>query len=118
MQLCGTLAEIRERWTPDGSLAVIASLIITRPQLGAARATSESMQPIPLRASDEQARELVRQKGREIVVTGRLRRRYYRRREESHWGQVEVWVDECRPADKGEQDGVPESKITCGNRNV
>jgi len=89
--------DIRERWTPDGSLAVVASLRISRPNLGSARASNETIQPIPLRASDEQARELIRQEGKRIAVTGRLRRRYYMRREESYWGQVEVWVDECRP---------------------
>ncbi len=90
------LRDVRERWTPDGSQAAIASLMIPRPALGAARASHESEQPIPLRATGVAAREIARHEGRKVSIRGRLRRRYYSRRGESRWGQVEVWVDDCR----------------------
>jgi len=98
-QVClrGVLADIRQRWTSDGSPAAIASLMISRPDLGAARATSESSQPIPLRATGNEAHALAQHEGRMVTIEGRLRRRYYSRHGESHWGQVEVWVDCCQP---------------------
>ncbi len=95
VRLCGVLADIRQRWTPDGSLAVIASLILPRPSLGADRATSEPSQPIPLRATGVEAGKLAGHEGRTMAIEGKLRRRYYHRQGESHWGQVEVWVDQC-----------------------
>jgi single-stranded DNA-binding protein len=100
VRLTGVLREVRERWTPDGSRAAIASLVIPRPALGAARASHESEQPIPLRAAGTAAREIARYEGREVRITGRLRRRYYSRHGESRWGQVEVWVDDCRPEEQ------------------
>ncbi|MDQ6959050.1 MAG: single-stranded DNA-binding protein [Mariprofundaceae bacterium] len=98
-QVClkGVLADIHERWTPDGSPAAIASLVISRPNLGAARATSEPSQPIPLRATGNEARQLAQHDGHTVAIEGRLRRRYYNREGESRWGQVEVWVDRCQP---------------------
>jgi len=100
VRLCGVLADIRQRWTPDGSPAAIASLVISRPDLGAARATSEPSQPIPLRATGNEARKLAQYEGHTVAIEGKLRRRYYSREGESRWGQVEVWVDCCQPLDK------------------
>ncbi len=97
VRLCGMLMDVRERWTPDGSPAAIASLVISRPDLGAARATSESSQPIPLRATGNEARVLAQHEGHTVAIEGKLRRRYYSREGESRWGQVEVWVDRCQP---------------------
>jgi len=97
VRLYGMLTDVRERWTPDGSPAAIASLVISRPCLGAARATSEPSQPIPLRAAGNGARELVRHQDHTVAIEGKLRRRYYSREGESRWGQVEVWVDRCQP---------------------
>jgi len=94
--LQGVLADIHERWTPDGSPAAIASLVISRPNLGAARATSEPSQPIPLRATGNEARKIAQHDGHTVAIEGRLRRRYYSREGESRWGQVEVWVDRCQ----------------------
>jgi len=96
VRLQGVLTEVRERWTPDGSLAAIASLVIFRPKLGAARVTSETSQPIPLRATGDEARKITQHEGRTVDIEGRLRRRYYSREGESRWGQVEVWVDHCK----------------------
>jgi len=96
VRLRGVLADIRQRWTPDGSPAAIASLIVSRPNLGAARATSEPSQPVPLRATGKEARVLAQHEGRIVAIEGRLRRRYYSRDGESRWGQVEVWVDCCQ----------------------
>jgi len=76
---------------------VIAALTIPRPVLGAARASIEDAQPIPLRATGHAAERLNRLDGKEITVRGKLRRRYYRRDNQPHWGQVEIWVDECHP---------------------
>jgi len=100
VRLHGMLADVRQRWTPDGSPAAIASLMVSRPNLGAARATSESSQPIPLRAKGNEARLLAQHEGHTVTIEGRLRRRYYSRDGESRWGQVEVWVDNCQPLDK------------------
>jgi len=97
VRLSGLLSEIRQRWTPDGSFAVIAALSIVRPALGAARASSQETQPMPLRAMGKVAEQLSRLEGKVIAVRGRLRRRYYSRDNAPHWGQVEIWVDECRP---------------------
>jgi len=97
VRLCGVLTDIRERWTPDGSPSAIASLIIPRPDLGAARATSEPNQPIPLRATGNVARVIAKSEGSTVTIEGKLRRRYYSREGESRWGQVEIWVDHCQP---------------------
>jgi len=97
VRLCGELTDIRQRWTPDGSPAAAALLVISRPASGAARATGESNQPVPLRATGDAARLLAKYEGRTVVIEGKLRRRYYSREGEPRWGQVEVWVDYCRP---------------------
>lgn len=98
IRLQGRIEEIRDRWTPDGSFAVIASLFIGRPMLGASRANMVNEQPIPLRATDEAARNISEHCGQIVQISGVLRRRYYSQHGEQRWGQVEVWVDECRPA--------------------
>ena len=95
--MAGRLEDIRQRWTPDGSMAVIASLTIHRPHLGPARAQMLDEQPMPLRALGATAELLLTYQGEEISVEGSLRRRYYSRDGEQHWGQVEIWVDACHP---------------------
>lgn len=97
VELGGVLGEIRQRWTTDGSFAVVATLDIDRPALGAARASSQDTQPMPLRATGQAAEALSKLGGQRIAVRGILRRRYYSRNDMPHWGQVEIWVDECRP---------------------
>ncbi|PIS18407.1 MAG: hypothetical protein COW19_02855 [Zetaproteobacteria bacterium CG12_big_fil_rev_8_21_14_0_65_55_1124] len=97
VSLNGVLTEIRQRWTPDGTFAVIAVLSIARPALGAARANSQEMQPMPLRATGKAAEALNRLEGKSVAVRGKLRRRYYSRDNTPQWGQVEIWVDECHP---------------------
>ncbi len=97
VSLSGVLTEIRQRWTPDGNFAVIAALSIPRPALGGARATQQDTQPIPLRATGRVAEQLRKLEGQGVAVRGVLRRRYYSRNEEPCWGQVEIWVDQCRP---------------------
>jgi len=97
VSLSGVLTEVRQRWTPDGSFALIAALSIARPELGAARASNQETQPIPLRAAGKVAETLSRLEGKSVAVRGILRRRYYSRDNTPHWGQVEIWVDECRP---------------------
>lgn len=97
VQLTGRLDQIRQRWTPDGSMAVIAALIIQRPHLGPKRETMVDEQPMPLRATGRMAEELVRYYDKEVHIEGTLRRRYYSRDGEQRWGQVEIWVDICRP---------------------
>jgi hypothetical protein len=83
---------------PDGSFAVIASLLINRPLSGSMRARMVNEQPIPLRATDDAARKLNENCGQVVQISGVLRRRYYNQNGEQRWGQVEVWVDTCRPA--------------------
>jgi len=97
VHLCGVLTDIRQRWTPDGSPAAIALLVIPRPASGAARATGKSSQPVPLRATGNEARLLAKHEGHTVMIEGKLRRRYYSREGEPRWGQVEVWVDCCQP---------------------
>jgi len=96
VRLQGRLDDIHQRWTPDGSLAVVASLVIERPHLGPARAQLVHEQPMPLRAVGTMATMLVANVGKVIAVEGTLRRRYYSRDGEQRWGQVEIWVDACR----------------------
>ncbi len=93
----GRLTGIRHRWTPDGSQAVIAELVTDRPPLGPVRASSPETQPLPLRAQGGICEALMRLEGERVLVEGTLRRRYYRREGEPRWGQVEIWVDLCRP---------------------
>jgi len=95
VRLQGRIDDIHQRWTPDGSLAVVASLMITRPHLGPSRAQMLDEQPMPLRALDEMAKLLVKYQGEAVSIEGTLRRRYYSRDGEQRWGQVEIWVDTC-----------------------
>jgi len=95
VRLTGRLDDFRQRWTPDGSLAVIAALTVHRPHLGPARVNMLDQQPMPLRAQGQVAEQLVRSHGKIVTVEGSLRRRYYSREGEPRWGQVEIWVDRC-----------------------
>ncbi|MFQ5356701.1 MAG: hypothetical protein ACE5DY_09515 [Mariprofundaceae bacterium] len=104
VRLVGTLEDIRERWTTEGSLSVIASLYLPRPKLGPVNKTVESDQPLPLRALAESAKQLLRFKGKDVAITGSLRRRYYHRSGSAQWGQVEIWVDDCCPTQVQEDD--------------
>ena len=97
VELEGVLGELKQRWTPDGSFAVVATLEIPRPALGAARASSQETQPMPLRATGKAAEALKRLQGKRVAIGGTLRRRYYSRDNTPHWGQVEIWVDQCHP---------------------
>jgi len=108
VRLKGRIKDVRDRWTPDGSFAVIASLVITRPALGPVRANVIDEQPIPLRANNEAARTIVAQHGNMVQIEGVLRRRYYSQHGEKRWGQVEVWVDLCRPLNQHSQENLNE----------
>ncbi len=101
-RVAGRLQHLRQRWTPDGSRALIAELATERPQLGPARASVEAEQPLPLRALGEICETLARLEGRMVVIEGRLRRRYYRRDGEPCWGQVEIWVEHCEAIPAGD----------------
>jgi hypothetical protein len=85
-------------------MAVIASLVIHRPKLGAARATVMNEQPIPLRAVGKAAQKLAGLEKQKITVEGCLRRRCYSHEKEPRWGQVEVWVEDCRPVSAEEEE--------------
>jgi|GEM_PF-1468370 len=104
VRLVGRLIEIRQRWTPDGKLSLIAQLLVGRPRLGAPRRNSDGSekmveeQPIPLRAQGEAAKQLLSLDAETVIVEGTLRRRYYNRDGEPSWGQLEVWVSYCRAA--------------------
>lgn len=104
VRLKGRLDDIHQRWTPDGSLAVIATLLIERPHLGPHRAQMVDEQPMPLRAVGRSAEALVRCAGQVSSIEGTLRRRYYSRDGEQRWGQVEIWVDVCRPENDNSQE--------------
>jgi len=91
------LRDIHQRWTPDGSLAVVASLLIARPHLGPQRANMVEEQPMPLRAVGQLAETLAGLDNQLVSIEGTLRRRYYSRDGEQRWGQVEIWVDACHP---------------------
>jgi single-stranded DNA-binding protein len=97
VRLKGIVDDIHQRWTPDGSLAVVASLMIHRPHLGPMRANVVDEQPMPLRAVGTMAEKLAAYQGKVVTVEGTLRRRYYSRDGEQRWGQVEIWVDVCHP---------------------
>ncbi|HXH71843.1 MAG TPA: hypothetical protein VNI58_03405 [Mariprofundaceae bacterium] len=103
-RVSGLLQQLRQRWTPDGSLAVIAEVHTPRPQLGPVRAGIQEMQPMPIRATGKAAEALVRAEGRQVEVTGCLRRRYYSREGEPCWGQVEIWVESCHPLEGSDAD--------------
>jgi len=92
VQLHGIVDDIHDRWMPDGSLAVVASLIVHRPHLGQQRAIICEEQPMPLRAEGKFAEALMRLQGQSVHIEGELRRRYYSRDGQQRWGQVEVWV--------------------------
>jgi hypothetical protein len=96
-RLHGRIDEVRQRWMPDGSLAVIATLVLPRPALGPVRATTVSEQPIPLRAEGKMAECIQAQQGKDVAIEGQLRRRFYSRDGEPCWGQVEIWVNRCQP---------------------
>lgn len=104
VQLTGRIDDIRQRWTPDGHQAVIAALIIPRPKLGPARASIEAEQPMPLRATGKHAEALLAHQHKTVNIEGILRRRYYSRDGDIHWGQVEVWVEQCTPIQENEHD--------------
>ena len=87
---------------PDGSLAVVASLIVERPHLGQKRATMINEQPMPLRAEGEHAETLMKLKGKAVFIQGELRRRYYSRDGQQRWGQVEIWVSQISQSNLGE----------------
>ncbi len=46
--LVGTVDGVRRRWLPSGEPAVIAALLLERPDVGPARAGVERQQPLPL----------------------------------------------------------------------
>ncbi len=94
--ISGRLSSVRQRWTPDGSLALIAEVVTTRPKLGPVRAGVQDEQPVPLRAQGDIARALMGMEEQHVMVEGCLRRRYYSRDGEPCWGQVEIWVDQCQ----------------------
>ncbi len=102
VRLRGVVADIHERWMPDGCLAVVASLVIPRPHLGQKRATMLDEQPMPLRALGDMAEALIALDGQRVHVEGELRRRYYSRDGQQRWGQVEVWVNRIDVLDKDE----------------
>jgi hypothetical protein len=95
-RLSGRLQNIRQRWTPDGSLALIAELVTTRPKLGPVAARVQDEQPIPLRAEGKTAEALLALEAQHIMLEGCLRRRYYSKGGNPCWGQVEIWVDTCQ----------------------
>jgi len=105
-RVTGRLMNLRQRWTPDGSLALVADLVTTRPQLGPVRAGVQDEQPMPLRAEGDIAKALMAMEQQHVMVEGCLRRRYYSRDGEPCWGQVEIWVDQCRRM-KASEDANP-----------
>lgn len=105
--MIGRLQNMRQRWTPDGSLALIAELMIHRPPLGPVRAGIQDEQPMPIRAEGKVAESLLALEGRQTILEGRLRRRYYNRDGNPCWGQVEVWVDACREQNQTEASVTP-----------
>ena len=96
VELVGTIAEVRQRWMPSGEEAVIASLLMARPDAGADRRHGEEMQPLPLRAMGALATQVAAMESQQVRITGYLRRRYYRREGLPHWGQVEIWLNSCQ----------------------
>jgi len=106
VRVSGLLQQLHQRWTPDGSLAVVAEILTHRPELGPVRAEAQTMQPMPIRASGKAAETLSRLQDQQIEVTGCLRRRYYSRDGEPCWGQVEIWVDSCHLLDGNETAGI------------
>jgi len=82
---------------PDGSLAAAGQLVLPRPALGAQRSLNPDEQPLPLRAIGKCAERLLAHGEATVEIEGVLRRRFYRRDGEPYWGQVEIWVEQCRP---------------------
>lgn len=94
--MSGRLQQISDRWTPDGSQALIAELATERPQLGPIRAGVQDEQPLPLRASGAIVKQMAGFNGQHVMIEGCLRRRFYSREGQPCWGQVEIWVDRCQ----------------------
>jgi len=95
-RVTGRLQQIRDRWMPDGSQALIAELVTSRPPLGPVRAGVQDEQPLPLRATGNIVSQMLTMDGQHVTVEGCLRRRFYSREGEPCWGQVEIWVDRCQ----------------------
>jgi len=95
-RVTGRLEDMQQRWMPDGSLALIASLITIRPLMGPVRANVQDTQPMPLRAQGDIAQTLLDLDGQQVMIDGCLRRRFYSKDNNPCWGQVEIWVDACR----------------------
>lgn len=95
VHLVGRLTEMRQRWMPDGSLAVAATLLLPRPQIGPERAVNLNEQPLPLRAIGAPAKQMLASSDAKVEIEGELRRRYFRREGDPYWGQVEIWVEQC-----------------------
>jgi len=95
-RVSGRLENVQQRWMPDGSLALTAELATTRPKLGTVRADVQDEQPMPLRAHGDIAQTLMPLVGRNVMIDGCLRRRFYSKDNNPCWGQVEIWVDACR----------------------
>jgi len=102
-RVSGRLQQIRDRWTPDGSQALIAELVSKRPQLGPVRAGVQDEQPLPLRATGDIVSQILALEGQLVTVEGTLRRRFYNREGQPCWGQVEIWVDYCQPTEQAVQ---------------
>jgi len=98
-RVTGRLGQLRKRWMPDGSLALIAELVTHRPELGPVRAGVQDEQPMPLRASGDIVNIMMTLDGRHVEIEGCLRRRFYSRDNQPCWGQVEIWVDTCKLLD-------------------
>jgi len=95
-RVSGRLENMCQRWMPDGSLALTAELLTTRPKLGPARGDVKDEQPMPLRANGDIAQTLLTLEGQNVMIDGCLRRRFYSKDNNPCWGQVEIWVDACR----------------------
>ncbi|MDQ6951582.1 MAG: hypothetical protein Q9M26_07955 [Mariprofundales bacterium] len=106
VEVSGIITDVRQRWMPSGEISVIASLQSQRPDAGADRRNAESTQPLPLRATGDLARQVVACESQAVRVSGYLRRRYYRREGEPHWGQVEIWLDRCQPQQAEANDAI------------
>jgi len=95
-RVSGRLENMQQRWMPDGSLALIATLMTTRPLMGPVRSNVQDTQPMPLRAQGDIAQNLLDLDGQQVMIDGCLRRRFYSKDNNPCWGQVEIWVDACR----------------------
>ncbi|WP_167631625.1 hypothetical protein [Mariprofundus ferrooxydans] len=95
-RITGRLQQIRDRWMPDGSKALIAELVTRRPELGPVRAGVQDEQPLPLRAAGDIVSHMLALDGQLVTIEGCLRRRFYSREGQPCWGQMEIWVDRCQ----------------------